>query len=71
MNTKLFTPHVYGCDPCGWRVPMEYARGALGDYVTTKSLRELHAVVTTHVTSGDKIVTTCNTCRAVVTKAVA
>jgi hypothetical protein len=71
MNTKLFTPHAYKCERCGWRVPMEYIRGALGGYVTNKSLREFHAVATTRLIGGDKIVSTCNTCRAVVTKAVA
>lgn len=70
MN-NLFIAHFLECEACEWRVPMEYARGALGASITNKALKDMRAVATTRLIGGDKIVTTCNTCRAVVTKAVA
>lgn len=65
-----YTRYTYSCDTCGWNVPMIFTRGALNDYVTNESLRDLRKHAEGRdIDEAPVLGTYCLTCDQLATKA--
>lgn len=65
---KLFVSGELTCDACGWRVPMEYEKGALGRYITNATLKNIRAVSSSELDAAGEVVRTCDACHGITRK---